>query len=63
MNWHKRYKEMKKGLGYTNKDVARITGNTENSIRTTTQPNRDFPRWGKLAVVLYEDYICEKQKK
>jgi hypothetical protein len=54
MNWHQRFKEMKKGLGYSNKDIAIITGNTEDSIKTTTQPNKDFPRWAKLSIVIYE---------
>ncbi len=54
MNWHKRYKAMKKGLGFTNSDIAEITGNTTDSIKTVTQPNSDFPRWAKLAIVIYE---------
>lgn len=53
-NWHERYKAMKKGLRYTNKDIADITGNTEDSVKTTTQPNKDIPRWLKLAIVIYE---------
>ena len=54
MNWHERYKRMKKELGWTNSDVAEITGNTNDSVRTTTQPNRPIPRWLKLAIVVYE---------
>ena len=54
MNWHERYKAMKKGLGYTNSDIAKITGNTPESIKTTTQPNKEIPRWLKLAIVIYE---------
>jgi hypothetical protein len=54
MNWHKRYKAMKKGLGFNNSDIAEITGNTKDSIKTVTQPNSDFPRWAKLAIVIYE---------
>lgn len=53
-NWHERYRSMKKGLGYGNKDIAEITGNTLGSIKTVTQPNSDFPRWAKLAIVIYE---------
>jgi hypothetical protein len=45
---------MKKGMGYTNFDIAIITGNTEDSIKTTTQPKKDLPRWLKLAIVIYE---------
>lgn len=54
MTWHERYKAMKKGLGITNSDIAEITGNTPESIATTTQPSKSFPRWAKLAVVVYE---------
>lgn len=54
MDWHNRFKEMKKGMGYTNSDIAEITGNTEDSIKSTTQPNKDLPRWLKLAIVIYE---------
>jgi len=39
---------------YTNSDIAEITGNTEDSIKTTTQPNKDLPRWLKLSIVIYE---------
>jgi len=54
MNWHERYKAMKSGLGLTNSDIAEITGNTPDSIKTVTQPNRDIPRLLKLAIVVYE---------
>lgn len=54
MNWHERFKEMKTGLGYTNADIARITGNTPDSIKTATQPSNEIPRWLKLAIVVYE---------
>jgi len=45
---------MKKGLKLTNSSIAEITGNTPESIATTTQPKGKFPRWAKLAVVVYE---------
>lgn len=54
MNWHQRFKEMKEGLGYTNSDIAKITGNTSDSIKSSTQPNKDIPRWLRLAIVIYE---------
>jgi len=54
MNWHTRYKEMKKGMGYTNSNIAKIIGNTEDSVKSTTQPNKELPRWLKLAIVIYE---------
>lgn len=54
MNWHNRFKAMKKGMGYTNSDIAKIVGNTEDSIKSTTQPNKEIPRWLKLAIVIYE---------
>jgi len=45
---------MKKGLGFTNSSIAEITGNTPESIATTTQPKGNFPRWAKLAIIVYE---------
>jgi len=54
MNWHNRYKEMKSALKITNADIAIITGNTPDSIKSTTQPNKSFPRMLKLAIVVYE---------
>ncbi len=53
-NWHNRFKKLKKNLGYTNKDIAEIIGNTEDSVKSTTQPNKDLPRWLKLAIVIFE---------
>ena len=54
MNWHQRFKKMKEGLDYTNSDIAKITGNTADSIKSSTQPNKELPRWLKLAIVIYE---------
>ena len=54
MNWHKRYKAMKLGLGLTNSDIADITGNSSDSVKSVTQPNKEIPRWLKLAIVVYE---------
>lgn len=54
MDWNERYKAMKKALGYTNKDIAEITGNSEDSVKTVTQPNKEIPRWLKLAIVVFE---------
>ena len=53
-NWHERYKAMKSALKLTNTDIAEITGNTADSVKSTTQPNKDLPRWLKLAIVVYE---------
>ena len=54
MNWHDRYKAMKKGLVLTNSDIANIIGNTSDSVKSTTQPNKELPRWLKLAIVVFE---------
>lgn len=61
MNWHGRYKAMKKGLGITNSDIADITGNTPDSIKNATQPNRPLPRWLKLAIVVFERLSLKNQ--
>ena len=57
MNWHNRYKAMKKGLGYTNSDIAKITGSTTDSIKSVTQPNKELPRWLKFAIYVFESKI------
>ena len=54
MNWHNRYKTMKSALKLTNADIANIIGNTPDSVKSTTQPNKELPRWLKLAIVVYE---------
>ena len=41
-------------MGWTNADISDIIGNTADSVRSTTQPNREIPRWLKLAIVVYE---------
>tara|TARA_B110001452_G_C15004872_1_gene351298 strand:+ start:310 stop:468 length:159 start_codon:yes stop_codon:yes gene_type:complete len=45
---------MKSGLKMTNADIAEITGNTTDSIKTGTQPNKELPRWVRLSIVIYE---------
>lgn len=59
MNWHNRYKEMKSGLGLTNSDIAEITGNSADSVKSVTQPNKELPRWLKLAIVVYEQMVAK----
>lgn len=54
MGWHNRYKAMKSGLGLTNSDIAEITGNSADSVKSVTQSNKYIPRWLKLAIVVYE---------
>ena len=63
MNWHDRFKAMKKGLGLTNSDIADIIGNTPDSIKSTTQPNKELPRWLKLAIVVFERMSKQKNMK
>lgn len=59
MNWHSRYKKMKSGLGLTNSDIADITKNSADSIKSVTQPNKEIPRWLKLAIVVYERMLVK----
>lgn len=54
MNWHDRFKKMKKALGLNNQDIADITELNYNSIKNQTQPNKDMPKWLKLAIVIFE---------
>ncbi len=61
-NWHVRFKAMKKGMGYTNVHIAKITGNSYDSIKHSTQPKLELPRWAKLSVVIYETMTKGKRK-
>lgn len=54
MNWHDRFKAMKKELGLNNQDIADITELNYNSIKNQTQPNKDIPKWLKLSIVIFE---------
>ena len=45
---------MKKELGLTNSDIAEITGNSADSVKSVTQHNKEIPRWLKLAIVVHE---------
>lgn len=54
MTWHDRYKAMKKALELTNADIANITGNSSDSIKTVTQPRGELPRWLKFAIDVFE---------
>ncbi len=62
MNWHERFRSMKSGLGLTNSDIAKITGNSPNSVKSVTQPNKEIPRWLKLAIVVYERMVAKTDK-
>lgn len=59
MNWHERFKVMKSGLKLTNSDIAEITGNSADSVKSVTQPNKEIPRWLKLAIVVYERMVAK----
>ena len=54
MTWHNRYRKMKSELKLTNADISEITGNTTDSIKNVTQPNKEIPRWLKLAIFVFE---------
>jgi DNA-binding XRE family transcriptional regulator len=54
MSWDKRFKNLKKEMGYTNEDIANIIGLNKASVNNQTQPNAKFPSWLKLSVVIHE---------
>ena len=54
LTWKQRYDRMKKHYGWNDADVAEITGNTAKSINAVVNMNRDFPRWLRLAIVVFE---------
>lgn len=59
MTWHNRFKAMKLGLRLNNSDIAEITGNSADSVKSVTQPNKEIPRWLKLAIVVYERMVAK----
>lgn len=52
--WNERLDEMKMDLGWDHKKIAEISGHTYNSVKSMTAPNAKFPRWLKVAIVVYE---------
>lgn len=55
MTWTERYKRMKQHYGWTDKDIAELTGNGAASVRTVVSTkSQAFPRWLKLAIIIYE---------
>ena len=55
MSWKERYDRMKAHYGWTDKNVADIIGNSAGSVRTVvTAKTQGFPRWLKLAIVVFE---------
>lgn len=63
MNWHSRFKRMKKSLGLNNQDIADITGLNYHSIKNQTQPNKNIPNWLKLAIVIFERLTTKNNTK
>jgi len=47
------FKEMKKALGLTNKDVADIIGTSESNVKMQTAPGRELGTWAKSMVYVY----------
>lgn len=53
-SWNQRFKAAKKYMKESNSTIAEQIGNTPDSVKNATQPNAEFPRWAKLAVIWYE---------
>lgn len=53
MSWKQRFGRMKQHFGWTCEDIAKITGNSNDSIRMVIN-RQDIPRWAKLAVWVFE---------
>ena len=59
MSWKDRFDTMKQYFGLSYEDIAEITGNNTDSIRTVLN-RKDIPRWAKLAVWVFEKLKLEK---
>lgn len=51
--WHKRLAAFKKYYGYTNADLARMSGNTLQSVKNISQG--EVPGWLKFAIQVWEN--------
>ena len=51
--WKTRYDRMKRHYQWTDANVAEIVGNTPGSVRTVVT-SASFPRWLRLAIVVFE---------
>lgn len=55
MTWKQRYDRLKFNYNWTDKDLAEITGYEPSSIRSVVNSKiHNFPRWLKLAIVIFE---------
>ena len=54
---------MKKALQDTNKTISEITGLSEDSIKNQTQPNKEFPKWLKYTIDVFERMSEKKEGK
>ena len=51
--WHERFAAFKKYYGYKNADLARMSGNTLQSVKNISQG--EVPGWLKFAIQVWED--------
>lgn len=49
-----RFKALMKRLGYSMKDIAEVTGNQHDSMRSLLKDKMPLPRWGNLIIHLFE---------
>ena len=52
---HEKLKALMKERGLNYFDIAKITGLTYNTVKTSLQPNREVPRWVKLVLYVWEN--------
>ena len=58
MNWKQRYEAYKKGMGYKNKDIARLLDRKLNSIEVSVT-RESLPDTFKLAILTYEQMLVK----
>lgn len=57
--WHERLKAFKKHYGYKNADLARLSGNTLQSVKNISQG--EVPGWLKFAIQVWEkNHSCAR---
>ena len=61
LEWQKRFKKMKKTLGWTHDDIARFIGaSSGNSVKASV--NRQIPAFAKLAICVFEEMQRKKEE-
>jgi len=60
---HEKFKTVKKELGLTNIDIAKIVNQSTQNIKQQSVPGKELGKIPLLIIWFYEKYLKERQKK